>query len=93
MTDHRTRFLGCVAEGRLLFHTGLWGGPAGYRWCGPDGNEAGLVSPWETEMLDQLVYRGLIRVEPCPGPAYRRVVTTPAGLAALDAAAKVASAA
>jgi DNA-binding MarR family transcriptional regulator len=47
--------------------------------------EAGLVSPAETEVLDQLVYRGLISVVPQRGPAYRRVVVTPAGRTALAA--------
>jgi hypothetical protein len=83
MTDHQNRFLNFAAEGRLLFHTGLWGGPAGYRWCGPDGDEAGRVSPWETDLLDQLVLRGMLHIEPQPGPAYRRVMVTAKGQAAL----------
>lgn len=85
MVEQRGRLLTYAAQGRLLFHTGLWGGPAGYRWCGSDGMEAGLVSPAETEVLDQLVYRGLISVVPQRGPAYRRVVVTPAGRTALAA--------
>lgn len=83
MTEQQSRFLAYAAEGRLLFHTGLWGGAAGYRWCGRDGDEAGQVTQWDTDLLDRLVLRGMLRIEPQAGPSYLKVRVTPAGQAAL----------
>ncbi|MGH3951318.1 MAG: hypothetical protein ACRDSE_19735 [Pseudonocardiaceae bacterium] len=83
MTDRELLPLRHAAAGELLFHTGRWGGPAGYRWRGPDGTEAGLVPPWETEELDRLHDRGLISVERRLGPSDRPITATEAGIAAL----------
>ncbi|MPZ00628.1 MAG: hypothetical protein GEU97_22165 [Actinophytocola sp.] len=83
MTDRELRRLQDVAEGHLLFHTGRWGGPAGYRWRGPDGAEAGTVPPWQEEELDRLRDLGLIAIETRRGPFDRLVTITSRGLSAL----------
>ncbi|MGQ0842313.1 hypothetical protein [Actinokineospora sp.] len=73
-----------TAAGRVVFHNGLWGGPAGYLWRGTDGAAAGRLPQWESEQLDLLVQRRLVTVR--PGPTGRldvAVVPTRAGLAAL----------
>lgn len=72
-----------AADGELLFHTGRWGAPPGYRWRGPDGDEAGQVPFWEADELDRLRELGLIAVEARRGPAHRRVTATPRGMALL----------
>lgn len=83
MTDSELTLLQQAANGALLFHIGRWGGPAGYRWCGPDGQEAGMVPPAQDLTLEQLNARGLIAIMPRTGPLDRRVVATATGLAAL----------
>lgn len=83
MTDRELLSLRDAAAGELLFHTGQWGGPPGYRWRGPDGDEAGQVPQWEAEELDLLLARGLITVERRLGPFDRPVRATPAGLSVL----------
>lgn len=83
MTDHELRLLRYAADDELLFHTGSWGGPAGYRWQGPDGGEAGQVPPWDEPVLDRLADRGLITVEARRGPLDRRVMLSQAGAAAV----------
>jgi hypothetical protein len=83
MNDDEVRALRQVAAKELLFHRGTWGGPAGYRWRGPDGTEAGQVPPCETEVLDRLSGRGLISTERRRGPLDRCLTVTPAGMAAL----------
>lgn len=85
MTDRELLPLLHAAAGELLFHTGQWGGPPGYRWRGPDGAEAGQVPPWESEELDRLRARGLISVERRLGPFDRPINATDEGLAALAA--------
>lgn len=79
-----------VAAAELLFHRGTWGGPAGYRWRGPDGAEAGQVPQPETDALDRLADLGLIRAERRFGPLDRNVSLTPTGLAALGSQAEAA---
>lgn len=86
MTDMELALLEQAAQGGLLFHTGSWGGSAGYRWCGPDGEEAGVVPRTQDLELERLQGRGLIEVTPRTGPLDRRVVATSAGLAALPSA-------
>jgi hypothetical protein len=83
MTDTELMLLQHAANGGLLFHIGTWGGPAGYRWCGPDGLEAGRVPPAHDDTLERLNDRGLIAITPRTGPLDRRVVATPTGLATL----------
>ncbi len=83
MNSHELNLLQLAADGELLFHTGTWGGPAGYRWCGVDGTEAGIVPPWEADTLDALADRGMIAVEPRLGPFDRRVSPTQLGMSIL----------
>ncbi len=83
MTSHDLDLIRLAADGELLFHTGTWGDPAGYRWCGSDGTEAGMVPPWEADALDALADRGLIAIERRRGPFDRRVQATSAGISAL----------
>lgn len=90
MRDRELQPLLHAANQELLFHKGTWGGPAGYRWRGPDGVEAGQVPLWEDNVLDLLADRGLITVEPRLGPADCQVAATPAGLAALSSLRQVA---
>ncbi|MGH3951875.1 MAG: hypothetical protein ACRDSE_22615 [Pseudonocardiaceae bacterium] len=84
MTERELIPLQHVSADELLFHTGRWGGPAGYRWRGNDGEEAGHVPAWENEVLDGLEGRGLIEVQPRRGPSDRPVTITDAGIAALS---------
>ncbi|GAA5122608.1 hypothetical protein [Haloechinothrix salitolerans] len=83
MTDRELEPLHDAAAGNLLFHTGRWGGPAGYRWRGPDGDEAGLVPSWQELELDRLRGLGLVVIEPGRGPFDRKVTVTERGIAAL----------
>ncbi|HJQ47626.1 MAG TPA: hypothetical protein VJ870_15115 [Amycolatopsis sp.] len=83
MNRHQYSALRHVEAGELLSHRGTWGGPPGYRWQGHDGEEAGVVPPWETEALDALARQGLIATERRRGPLHARVTITPAGRAAL----------
>lgn len=82
MNDRELQALEHTAAGELLFHRG-WGAAAGYRWCGPDGTEAGAVPHWESDALDHLAGCGLIAIEPRLGRADRRVRLTPTGATAL----------
>jgi hypothetical protein len=79
MDDGALEALAQVASGHVEFHTGAWGGPAGYRWRG-----TGTVVPstWE-RILARLEAKRLIAVEHRLGPLERTVVITPDGLAAL----------
>ena len=83
MNDHELNALQQVAADEVLFHPGTWGGPAGYRWRGPDGAEAGLVPPRVTDVLDRLASLGMVRPERRLGPLDRRLFLTQAGAAAL----------
>ncbi|HKS46495.1 MAG TPA: hypothetical protein VJT49_15560 [Amycolatopsis sp.] len=83
MNDQELTALQHVADNEVLFHRGMWSGPAGYRWRGPDGIEAGSVPQWETEVLDLLIFRGMIRTERRLGPLDRELAVTPTGEAAL----------
>ena len=74
-----------AADGMLLYHNGLWGAPAGYRWAGADGASAGQVPQWETEVLDLLERRHLVSVRPGFGAKDRPVVVTDAGKRMLSA--------
>jgi hypothetical protein len=81
--DERTlHALAQVASGDVEFHTGAWGGPAGYRWRGVAG---GSPIPWDG-VLERLEAKHLIAVEPRLGPLERRVRVTPDGIALLAAA-------
>lgn len=68
-----------AAAGKLLFHTGRWGGHPGYRWCDQDGCDAGEVPQWEADALDDLSRDGLIAIEHRMGPLERRVFVTDRG--------------
>ncbi|GLY67762.1 hypothetical protein [Amycolatopsis taiwanensis] len=83
MNDHELNALQHVAADEVLFHPGTWGGPAGYRWRGPDGTEAGLVPQPETDVLERLANLGLVTPERRLGPLERPVHLTKAGAAAL----------
>lgn len=87
MTDQELLPLHHAADGELLFHTGRWGCPAGYRWRGPYGEEAGQVPVEENEQLERLRDLGFIAIEDRPGPTPRKVMVTAQGLTALHAAA------
>src|SRR6266540_1378634 len=80
MSENELSALRHAADGMLLFHNGLWGAPAGYRWAGPDGTSAGQVPQWESEVLDLLERRHLVSVRPGFGAKDRPVVVTEAGL-------------
>lgn len=84
MDRHDRELLQLAADGELLYHKGTWGDPAGYRWRGADGMEAGVVPPWEADHLDALADRGLISIERRLGPFDCRVTTTSAGRSALS---------
>ena len=86
MSEHEKELnvLRHAADGMLLYHNGLWGAPAGYRWAGPDGASAGQVPQWETEVLDLLERRHLVSVRPGFGAKDRPVLVTEAGLRVLS---------
>ncbi len=84
MSENELSALRHAADGMLLFHNGLWGAPAGYRWAGPDGTSAGQVPQWESEVLDLLERRHLVSVRPGFGAKDRPVVVTEAGLRLLS---------
>jgi hypothetical protein len=85
MTDNELRALRHAAQGEVLFHNGLWGGPAGYLWAAPDGSEAGHLPQWESEALQLLERRRLVTVRRAVGARELAVVATTAGLDALSA--------
>jgi hypothetical protein len=80
MDDRARQALEEVASGHVEFHTGAWGGPAGYRWSGAAG---GVPNPWDGE-FERLEARHLIAIEQRLGPLERRVSVTPDGIAALS---------
>ncbi|HEV2779843.1 MAG TPA: hypothetical protein VGX25_10640 [Actinophytocola sp.] len=84
MTQNELNALRHAAEGSLLFHNGLWGTPAGYRWAAPDGSSAGQVPQWECETLDLLERRRLIAIRPATGARDVPVVATAAGIRLLS---------
>lgn len=84
MTDNELCALLHAAEGRVLFHNGLWGACVGYQWAGPDGQEAGHVPPWESEALDRLRRKRMVDVQSDPGPFSAPVVATDTGKARLS---------
>jgi hypothetical protein len=84
MTKNEMSTLRHVADGMVLFHNGLWGGPAGYRWAAEDGSTAGQVPQWESDVLDLLERRALITIRPTVGPRDMPVAATPAGLTRLS---------
>jgi hypothetical protein len=81
MDDRARQALEQVASGHVEFHTGAWGGPAGYRWRSAYGG--GPIS-WDG-VLEQLEARRLIEVEQRLGPLERRVSVTSDGMAILGA--------
>ncbi|QWF77905.1 hypothetical protein [Amycolatopsis sp. CA-230715] len=83
MNDQELTALRRTAANEVLFHRGTWGGPAGYRWRGQDGLEAGVVPQWTVEALDGLAARGLIATEHRLGPLDVGVTVTTTGLDAL----------
>ncbi|MFD9895028.1 hypothetical protein ACFWY9_37260 [Amycolatopsis sp. NPDC059027] len=86
MNDQELDALRYVAADEVLFHRGTWGGPAGYRWRGPDGAEAGVVPQWTAEVLDGLRGRGLIATQPGLGALDVGITVTAAGTDALSPA-------
>src|SRR5690349_14662505 len=84
MTDDELRALRHVADGMVLFHNGLWGAPAGYRWAAPDGSSAGQVPQWECEVLDLLERRRLVTIRPAAGARDVPVVPTQRGMGMLS---------
>lgn len=84
MTESELNALRHAASGMVLFHNGLWGGPAGYLWAAPDGSSAGTVPPWEGEVLDLLERRHLVTMRPVTGARDLPVVATAAGMALLS---------
>jgi|1185.fasta_scaffold1057616_1 hypothetical protein len=80
MNDRARQALEQVASGHVEFHTGAWGGPAGYRWKGAAG---GVPITWNGE-LERLEANHLIAIEQRLGPLERRVDVTSRGLAALS---------
>lgn len=84
MTDRELIPLQHAAAGKLVFHTGRWGGSAGYRWCDQDGCGVGEVALWESDALDRLQGEGLIAIEHRNGPLERRVRVTEVGRSALS---------
>jgi hypothetical protein len=84
MTENELRALRHAVDGQLLFHNGLWGAPAGYRWAAPDGSCAGHVPQWECEALDLLERRRLILIRHGVGARDVPVVATGAGITALS---------
>ncbi|WP_084467270.1 hypothetical protein [Actinokineospora inagensis] len=85
MTENETIALHDVAEGAILFHNGLWGGPMGFRWADYTGTAAGELSQWETDAVMSLQRRGLIVIESNPGQGRdARVQVTAAGAAQVD---------
>lgn len=83
MDDTALHALEQVASGHVEFHTGAWGGPAGYRWRGVAGT---VPSPWDA-VLARLEALHLIVVEQRLGPLERRVSVTLDGVAVLTSAA------
>ena len=76
--------LGDVAAGTVLFHNGLWGGPAGFVWADDDGAAAGRVPQWEAELLMVAERRGLVAIGRGVGSRDAPVAVTAAGKALLD---------
>jgi len=83
MDDKALQALEQVASGNLEFHTGAWGCPAGYRWCGVGGGS--VPTTWES-VLERLEAKRLIAVEQRRGPLERTVNITSDGLTALASA-------
>jgi hypothetical protein len=81
MNDSARQALEQVASGHVEFHTGAWGGPAGYCWRGVAG---GVPITWNGE-LERLEAKHLIAIEQRLGPLERRVNVTSQGIAALSA--------
>ncbi len=81
MDDRARQALEQVASGHVEFHTGAWGGPAGYRWRGAAG---GVPLTWDGA-LERLEAQHLIAIEQRLGPLERRVSVTSDGMAALGA--------
>jgi len=82
MDDRALHALEQVASGDVEFHTGAWGGPAGYRWRGV---ACGGPIPWDG-VLERLEAKHLITIEHRLGPLERRVRVTSDGIALLTAA-------
>jgi hypothetical protein len=91
MTKDELNALRHAADGLLLFHNGLWGAPAGYRWAASDGSSAGRVPQWESEALDLLECRGLVSIRPVIGARDVAVAATAAGVQILSTADSVAA--
>lgn len=84
MKDYELTALRQVADREVLFHAGTWGGPAGYRWRGSDGAEAGLVPQSHADTLDRLSKLGMITPERRLGPLDRELTVTRTGTEALE---------
>jgi hypothetical protein len=69
-----------VSNGQVVFHNGLWGPEMCYMWASPEpGRGRGRVSPAETQVLDSLIGRALIKVQPGHGATDVPVVLTEKG--------------
>ncbi|GLZ37224.1 hypothetical protein [Actinokineospora sp. NBRC 105648] len=83
MTENETRALRHVAEGVVLFHSGLWGVPMGFLWAGADGSPAGRLPQWAADALTVLERRGLVVIRAAAGARDAVVRVTEAGTSVL----------
>ncbi|PPK70934.1 hypothetical protein V5P93_002794 [Actinokineospora auranticolor] len=84
MTETVLTALRDIADESVLFHSGLWGGPSGYRWASAEGTASGHVPQWEADAIALLVRRGLVRIEKAAGAQDDRVRLTTRGAGMLD---------
>ncbi|PPK65213.1 hypothetical protein V5P93_003650 [Actinokineospora auranticolor] len=85
MTENEMIALQDVADGAVLFHNGLWGGPMGFRWADYSGAAAGELAGWEADAVLSLVRRGLVVIESLSVAGRdARVVVTAAGAMLVD---------
>ena len=85
MNEDELRALRHAADGTVLFHNGLWGAPAGYRWAALDGSSAGRLPQWACEALDLLERRRLVAIQPVTGARDTAVAITSDGMRLLAA--------
>lgn len=83
MNTSELHALGDVANQVVRYHSGLWGGPAGYRRGKPADNSTDTVAAWEQSALDLLVRQHLVAFEPRLGVQDALVIVTDAGRRAL----------
>ncbi|MEV4316103.1 hypothetical protein [Actinocrispum sp. NPDC049592] len=84
LTTAQSSALADAAQGRVLFHNGLWGASMGYVWAGPTpGRGSGPVPKKVGDALDSLSRLGFVRVLPGASGTDVPVVATESGKAAL----------